>query len=214
MPNRQPLGDIDRNTLPVTPPQKKPRGKTATLITKRSYAAVKPAQRSQRSYRQRKQVAILIYLKHHWYPIKAWPVTSQRKDDIPLDPANGLCRPTFREAAKHFKFLHFNQRVSQPALAQLPLDLSGLRFLTYCIINFDETPIPFKYLNGSTWADKGACTVAGKTDHSGWSKRQATLILYIFADGIQRILPKLIFHSKPSSQGGQIEGNEGNKYSS
>ncbi|GKT51843.1 pogo transposable element with ZNF domain [Colletotrichum spaethianum] len=328
MPNRQPLGDIDRNTLPVTPPQKKPRGKTATPITKRSYAAATAAQRSQRSYRQRKQVAVLMYLEHHRYPIEPWPVTRQRTGDTPLDPANGLRRPTFDEAASYFKiprttirgwyqrrdtivnnpaassnssqpswpdletdlytqfrqqrdesrvvttgwfrrtaralfasrypglstfrfsvgwfsgfrsrwnishrrltkqasklpadylvivtqFLHFNRRVSQPALAQLPLDLStGLRFPTHRIINFVETPIPFEYLDGSTWADKGARTVAGKTDRSGWSKRQAALILYIFADGIQRILPKLIFHGKPSSQGGQIEGNEGSKYSS
>ncbi|KZL66533.1 pogo transposable element with krab domain-like [Colletotrichum incanum] len=316
MPNRQPLGDIDRNTLPVTPPQKKPRGKTATPITKRSYAAATAAQRSQRSYRQRKQVAVLMYLEHHRYPIEPWPVTRQRTSDTPLDLANGLRRPTFDEAASWYQrrdtivnnpatssnssqpswpdleadlytqfrqqrdesrvvttgwfrrtaralfasrypglstfrfsvgwfsrfcsrwnishrrltkqasklpadylvivtqFLHFDRRVSQPALAQLPLDLSGLRFPTHRIINFDETPIPFEYLDGSTWADKGARTVAGKTDRSGWSKRQATLILYIFADGIQRILPKLIFHGKPSSQGGQIEGNEGSKYSS
>ncbi|KZL84411.1 pogo transposable element with krab domain-like [Colletotrichum incanum] len=299
MPNRQPLGDIDRNTLPVTPPQKKPRGKTATPITKRSYAAATAAQRSQRSYRQRKQVAVLMYLEHHRHPIEPWPVTRQRTGDTPLDPANGLRRPTFNEAASYFKiprttirgwyqrrdtiqrnksrvvttgwfrrtaralfasrypglstfrfsvswfsgfysrwnishrrltkqasklpanylviitqFLHFNRRVSQPSLAQLPLNLSGLRFPTHRIINFDETPIHFEYLDGSTWADKGARTVAGKTDRSGWSKRQATLILYIFANSIQRILPKLIFHGKPSSQGGQIEGNKGSKYSS
>ena len=52
----------------------------------------------------------------------------------------------------------------------------------------------------------------GKSDRSGWNKRQATLILYIFADGIHRIPPKIIFHGKPTEAGGQIEANEGMFY--
>ena len=54
--------------------------------------------------------------------------------------------------------------------------------------------------------------MGGKSDRSGWTKRQATLILYIFADGIDRIPPKIIFHGKPTEAGGQIEANEGAFY--
>ena len=68
------------------------------------------------------------------------------------------------------------------------------RFPKARILNMDETPIPFEYLDGYTYEIKGSKTVSGHTDRSGWNKRQATLILYIFADGIQRIKPKLIFH--------------------
>jgi len=60
---------------------------------------------------------------------------------------------------------------------------------------------------------KGSHTVGGKSDRSGWNKRQATLILYIFADGIHRIPPKIIFHGKPTEAGGQIEANEAQFYS-
>jgi hypothetical protein len=59
----------------------------------------------------------------------------------------------------------------------------------------DEVPIPFEYLDGYTYNQKGAKTVSVKTDRSGWSKRQATLILYIFADGKGYLKPKIIFHA-------------------
>ena len=60
-------------------------------------------------------------------------------------------------------------------------------------LNYDETPIPFEHLDGRMYATKGSHTVGGKSDRSGWNKRQATLILYIFADGIHRIPLKIIF---------------------
>jgi hypothetical protein len=44
-------------------------------------------------------------------------------------------------------------------------------------MNFDETPIPFEYIDKKTYNLKGAKTVTAKTDRSGWDKRQATLIL-------------------------------------
>jgi hypothetical protein len=63
------------------------------------------------------------------------------------------------------------------------------------ILNLDETPIPWEYLDGYTYDNKAVHTVAGKALQHGWAKRQATLILYTFADGVKRIKPKLIFHS-------------------
>ena len=51
-----------------------------------------------------------------------------------------------------------------------------------------------------------------KTDWSGWSKRQATLILYIFADRIPWINPNIIFHSTTTKSKGKLEALESNKY--
>lgn len=42
-----------------------------------------------------------------------------------------------------------------------------------------ETPVPFEVLDGMTYDTKEVHTAAGKTDRSGWPKRQAMFILYI-----------------------------------
>ena len=89
-------------------------------------------------------------------------------------------------------FLCFIRRVSWGQWGQN-------RFTPDRIINMDETPIPFEYLDGYSYDFKGAKTITTKTIRSGWGKRQATLILYIFADGIKRLPPKLIFHGSEDS---------------
>ena len=58
------------------------------------------------------------------------------------------------------------------------------RFNLLTILNLNKTPIPFKYLDSYTYNFYGAKTVSSKSDRSRWNKRQATLILYIFADSI------------------------------
>ena len=73
-------------------------------------------------------------------------------------------------------------------------------------------PIPFEYIDKKTYNMRDAKTVTAKTDRSSWDKRQATLILYIFADGIPRIRPKLIFHRKATDEGGKIEERESHLY--
>jgi hypothetical protein len=98
-----------------------------------------------------------------------------------------------------------------PSLAAI-LNPPSNRFKPSYIINFDETPIPFEYIDQKTYNTKGMKTVTAKTDRSGWDKRQASLILYIFADGVSRILPKLIFHGKPTNGGGKIEEQESHLY--
>jgi len=73
----------------------------------------------------------------------------------------------------------------------------------------DETPIPFDFLHRRTYEMKGSRTVWAKQTKGGWDKRQATLILYVFADGLSRIKPKLIFHA---ATGAQIRRNEEGLY--
>jgi hypothetical protein len=70
------------------------------------------------------------------------------------------------------------------------------RFPNNLVINLDETPLPFEFLNGYSYDFKGAITVAGKSERSGWDKRQATIIPYIMADGSTPFKPVIIFHGK------------------
>ena len=91
------------------------------------------------------------------------------------------------------------------------LDSPKRRFHNNCILNVDETPIPFEYLDGSTYALEGDKTVSGKTERSGWSKRKATLVLSIFADGQGRLKPKLIFEGAEPPKG-KILQREGHLY--
>jgi hypothetical protein len=70
------------------------------------------------------------------------------------------------------------------------------RFPSNLITNLDETPLHFEFLNGYSYDFKGATTAAGKSERSGWDKRQATIVLYIMADGSTPFKPVIIFHGK------------------
>jgi hypothetical protein len=70
------------------------------------------------------------------------------------------------------------------------------RYPIRLIVNLDETPFSFKFLNGYTYKVQGKKTIAGKSERSGWGKRQATIILYIMANGDTPFKPVVIFHGK------------------
>lgn len=58
----------------------------------------------------------------------------------------------------------------------------------------DQTPILFEYLSGQTYNSTGEKTLWIKSSkQSGLDKRQATLQLTIFADGIPRVEPLIFF---------------------
>jgi hypothetical protein len=61
----------------------------------------------------------------------------------------------------------------------------------------DQTPIAYEFLSGRTYDFKGAKTIWVKEQRSGWDQRQATLQVCVFADGIMRCKPLLIFHGDP-----------------
>jgi hypothetical protein len=67
------------------------------------------------------------------------------------------------------------------------------RYLLSHILNMDQTPLPWEYLTGITYEFKGSKTVWVKSKTSGWDKRQATIQLTIFADGVARVKPLIIF---------------------
>ena len=60
----------------------------------------------------------------------------------------------------------------------------------------DQTPIAFEFLNSRTYDTKGVRTVFVKQTGLGWDWRQATLQILVYANGIQRCKPLLIFHGK------------------
>ena len=60
--------------------------------------------------------------------------------------------------------------------------------------NMDQTPSPFDLNSGKTYADKGSKTVWCRlVGGSGLDKRQATVQLIIFGDGMPRTKPLVIF---------------------
>ena len=76
------------------------------------------------------------------------------------------------------------------------------------IYNMDQTPIPFDYNNGKTYATTGSKSIQVKGTASGLEKRQATVQLCIRADGVNDIKPTIIFRGT----GKRIKSSEANKY--
>ena len=90
----------------------------------------------------------------------------------------------------------FNRRNSQLRDGSEDLLVGVLcvgRYLLSNIVNMDQTPLPWEYLEGRTCNFKGGRTVWVKSRKSGWGKQQATIQLTIFADSIARVKPLMIF---------------------
>lgn len=65
------------------------------------------------------------------------------------------------------------------------------------IANMDQTPIEFDMCaKGSTYESRGVKSVWVKSSGSGLDKRQATVQLTIFADGVKRVQPLIVFRGK------------------
>jgi hypothetical protein len=176
-----------------------------------------------------------LLINRYWIQRKALSIASKLCDDGDNDDAKfkasnswfwGFCgrysitrRRVTNQAQKTLEnyqqfidsWVQFIRRVSTPEdLRNLSHDSTWESlFHPSRILNMDETPIPFEFNEGYTYEYKGSKTVSGKTDRSGWGKRQATLCLYIFADGIGRIPPKLIFHGQSN---GRLKANEQHLY--
>lgn len=68
----------------------------------------------------------------------------------------------------------------------------------------DQTPIAYEFLQGQCYDFKGAKTVWMKIARSGWDYRQATLMVYVSADGVNRCKPLLIFKGKDATKNARI----------
>jgi len=76
---------------------------------------------------------------------------------------------------------------SQPMIGQYQLQN---------ICNMDQTPVPFEYLEGGTYNLVGEKTVWLQSSKSGWDKRQGTIQLTVFTDGVPRVKPLLFFRGQ------------------
>ena len=64
------------------------------------------------------------------------------------------------------------------------------------LANMDHTPLPFVLDDGKTYNKKGSKEVWAQSGQSGLDKRQATVQLTVFADGVDRVRPTVIFQGK------------------
>jgi len=94
-------------------------------------------------------------------------------------------------------FLSFNRQNSQlwDGMEETVLRsvIAGGCYLLSNILNMDQTLLPWEYLEGKTYEFKGSKIVWVRTRRSGCDKRQATIQLTIFANGIDRLMPLIIF---------------------
>lgn len=87
----------------------------------------------------------------------------------------------------------FHQQIRD---VQLPEEGDGPqeeRFNLSQISNVDQTPLPFSFVDGPTYETTNVSTVWVRGGGSGLEKRQCTVQLTIFADGVPRVKPFLIF---------------------
>lgn len=106
-------------------------------------------------------------------------------------------------------FFRFNRRNLQLRDGDIATESTGIglgRVTQSRIANMDQTPAPFEYLSGRTYALKGCKTVWAKAEKSGWDKRQATIQLTVLADGTM-LKPWVIFRGK-----GQLPDTELSQY--
>jgi len=97
-------------------------------------------------------------------------------------------------------FLCFNRWNSQLRDGSEDTVCTVGRYLTSNIINMDQTPLPWEYLEGRSYETKGNKTVWAKSRQSGWGKRQASMQFTIFANDIAHVLPRMIFRGKEDSK--------------
>ena len=57
----------------------------------------------------------------------------------------------------------------------------------------DQTLLPFEYVSGKTYANKGDKTIWVKSLWCGWDNHQATLVLTAFADRRGQVKSLIIF---------------------
>jgi hypothetical protein len=74
------------------------------------------------------------------------------------------------------------------------------RFNLCQICNIDEVPLPYEFLDGYTYDLIGSKIVSLRGRRPGWEKRQASLILGIWADRVPRTKPLLLFRVKPDGR--------------
>ena len=87
---------------------------------------------------------------------------------------------------------NFHRKIRQEAAVGPQIGKLG-QFNTCNLANVDQKPLPFTFTNGPTYEEKGAKTVWAQGGSSGLDKCQCTVQLTLFADGVPRVEPFVIF---------------------
>jgi len=124
-----------------------------------------------------------------WHQISLRAITN-KASKLPQD---------FGEAI--LNWMRFNRRNSQIREAtsmeqgDLPAAIGRYRLQNIC--NMDQTPVPYEFIEGHTYNIKGEKTIWMQSSQtSGWDKRQGTIQLTVFADGVPRVKPLIFFRGK------------------
>ena len=112
---------------------------------------------------------------------------------ISLRRATNVCQKPASD--KRAAVQQFHQNIRRAAHEERPTRPVG-RFALQQIANVDQTPLPFTFASGGTYADSGDKTVWVRGGASGLDKRQCTAQITLFADGEPRVKPLLIFKGK------------------
>ena len=119
-----------------------------------------------------------------------WFQAFKRRFRISLRRATNTCQK--EPSDKRLSVQHFHRRIRSAASKGTQVGPLG-KWSEHQIANMDQTPLPFTFADGETYADKGDRSVWVRGGASGWDKRQATVQLTVFADGVARVRPLLIF---------------------
>ena len=88
----------------------------------------------------------------------------------------------------------------EPAIKKCHSSLLRLRstgnFKASDLANIDQTLLPFVLNDGKTFDKKGVKEVCAQSGQPGLDKRQTTVQLTVFADGVDKVRPTTIFRGK------------------
>ena len=100
----------------------------------------------------------------------------------------------------------------EPAIKKFHSSLLRLRnngnFKASDLTNMYQMPLPFVLDDGKTYVKKGVKEVRAQSGQSGLDRRQATVQLMVFDDGVDRVRPTVIFRGK----GLQVSAKEKQSY--
>lgn len=124
---------------------------------------------------------------------ESWSDGFKARHRISLRRATNVCQKSASDKLEAIQQFHKNIR--RFAHEPRPTRQVG-RFNLEQIANVDQTPLPFTFASGGTYADTGDKTVWVRGGASSLDKRQCTAQITLFADGVPRVKPLLIFKGK------------------
>ena len=122
-----------------------------------------------------------------------WFGAFKRRHKISLRRATNVAQKEPEDKRRAIQ--QFHRQIREVASEGNQLNLLG-QFQLCQVANMDQTPLPFCFTDGSTYADTGEPTIWVRGGQSGLDKRQCTIQLTLFADGEPRVKPLLIFRGK------------------